>query len=454
MSRKAGIAEQTEGSSLESRYSVEKSRLLYERAKKLIPGGVNSGIRASPEFITPGLYPMFVEKGKGSHLYDVDGNKYVDYVLGYGPIILGHAHRKVNDAVIEQLEKGTVYGWTHENEVKLAEMLPEIIPCADMVRFVSTGTEAIIAAVRIARAYTGKDKLAKFDLAYDGWGDEVLVGAAGGFPINYSKTAPPGVPKNVLENVVVLPWNNLDAVEKILKRLADEIAVVMIEGGYCDGWIGPNAGFLEAISEIARDHEILLMFDEIKTGFRLALGGAQKRLGITPDLATFSKAMGNGFPIAAIVGRRQVMEPVANQSVLAGTFNGSPLSVAAAIATVTELKGKNMYEPFLESGKRLQEGMREAIKDTRTEAIVQGPETMFRIVFTGLEKITNSEELATVYEPVNKQRNRALGEQLARRGVWCHPDHAWFTSMAHTDDDLDKTINAVFDSLREIRKIN
>jgi glutamate-1-semialdehyde 2,1-aminomutase len=434
-------------------FCVERSKELFERAKRLIPEGVNSGIRGPAWGITPGIHPMFIKKAKGSRIYDVDNNEYIDYVLGYGPVILGHSHPKIIHAVKEQLEKGTVYGFSHANEIEVAEKIVKLVPCADMVRFTTTGTEANMGVVRIARAYTGKDKIARFDLAYHGWEDGFLVGAAGGLPINYFKTASPGVPKSALENTMVLPWNNLEAVEKILKRHENEIALVMTEI-FGDGWIGPEDGFLEGLREATEDRDILLLFDEVKTGFRLALGGAQQRFGITPDVATFGKALGNGFPVAAITGKRDIMGPVADKARLAGTFNACPINIAASLATLTELEagGADLYKRFHDIGLKLQKGIREAVEDIRIEAIVQGPENMFRIAFTELEKITNLQESKTLEDPLNKRRNAIFGQEFVKRGILGHPNHAWFTSMAHTEDDVKKTVEALYDSLKEVKK--
>jgi glutamate-1-semialdehyde 2,1-aminomutase len=433
-------------------FKVEKSQKMFQKAQKLIPEGVNSSIRGPSWGVIPGVHPMYVDRAKGSKLFDVDGNEYIDYVLGYGPVILGHSHPKVNQAVRKQLEKGTLYGLSHENEIKVAEKINKAVPCAEMVRLTSTGTEANIGAVRIARAYTGKDKIAKFELSYHGWEDNLLVGASGGLPINYFKTASPGVPKSTLDNVIVLPWNNLDAVEKILKRNADETALVMTEM-FGDGWIGPKEGFLKELRRITQENGILLLFDEVKTGFRIAYGGAQELFGIMPDLATYAKAIGNGFPIAAITGKKEIMQ-TAEQARLAGTFNACPLNTAAAVATLTELETdyKNRYAKFLGLGRKLQKGVKEAIQDLGIEAIVQGPDTMFKIAFTQLEEVANLKDTKTLDEAQNQKRNAVFAREFTKRGIWGHPNHAWFTSMAHTPDDIERTRKALYDSLKEVKQ--
>jgi glutamate-1-semialdehyde 2,1-aminomutase len=357
----------------------------------------------------------------------------------------------VNEAVIKQLAKGSIYGLSNENEIKVANKVIEAVKCVDMVRFTSTGTEANIGAVRIARAYTGKDKIAKFDLSYHGWEDTFLVGVAGGLPLNYFKMGSPGVPKSAIEDAIILPWNNLPVVEEILKRNQNEIAVVITEM-FGDGWIGPQDGFLEALREITDRYNIILHFDEVKTGFRLGLGGAQEYLGVTPDIATFGKAIGGGFPVAAIGGKRDIME-IAEKARLAGTFNACPINMAASLATLTELGagGGRLYKPFLNLGRKLQEGIRDVIQDLHIEAIVQGSEPMWRIAFTELEKITNLEDSKTLNQPLNRKRNDLFSKEYVKRGIWGHPNHAWFLSMAHSSEDVETTIEVISDSLKKAR---
>ncbi|MEM2703976.1 MAG: aspartate aminotransferase family protein [Candidatus Bathyarchaeia archaeon] len=433
---------------------VKKSEELYRKAIELIPGGVNSGLRGPLYGIIPGIHPMYIESAKGSKIYDVDGNEFIDYILGYGPIILGHAHPKVNAAVQEQLKKGTVYGLSTENEIKLAEKIVKMVPCADMVRFTTTGTEANMGAVRIARAYTGKDKIARFDIAYHGWSDSFLISAAGGLPINYYKIASPGIPKSAFEDTIILPWNNIELVEKILQRHSNEIAVVITEI-FGEGWVAPKKGFLDSLRKLTEELDILLLFDEVKTGFRLAPGGAQEYFGIVPDLATFGKALGNGFPIAAITGKKKIMENIADKLTISATFNACPLSVTAALATLTELEagGISLYQRFREIGRRLKKGITDAIQDLRIEAIVEGSEVMFRIAFTQLENITTFSEYKTLDEHQNKRKNFIFSREYVKRGILGHPNHAWCLSMAHTEDDIEKTILAIYSSLKEVKKV-
>jgi glutamate-1-semialdehyde 2,1-aminomutase len=436
--------------------NVRRSKELFEKARTIIPGGVNSDIRGPSWGIFPGVYPMYIKRAKGSRIYDVDGNEYIDYILGYGPIILGHCHPRVIEAVKAQIEEGTVYGLSHENEIKLAQMVIDAVPYAEMVRFTSTGTEANIGAIRIARAYTGKNKIAKFEVSYHGWEDTLLVGVAGGSPINYYKTASPGVSEYALQEVIILPYD-LGIVEKIIKRNENDLAAILVEV-FGDGWIVPKVGyetFLRELRKIADEYNILLIFDEVKTGFRLAFGGAQERFHVAPDLATFAKALGNGFPIAAITGKREIMEAVADKARLAGTFNANPVSVAAAIATLTELKhgGESLYKRFLNLGAELQKGIKDAITDLHVEAIVQGCETMFRIAFTHLNEINGLEDLRTLNEHPHKKRNEIFGKECVEKGILGHPNHSWFTSMAHTMEDVQKTITAVYESMKKVKDV-
>ncbi len=432
---------------------VKKSAELFERAKKVIPGGVNSEIRGPGWGLVPGVYPLFIKNGKGSKIYDEDGNEFIDYRLAYGPVILGHSHPRVNEAVREQLERGTCFGSNHEQECELAEKIVKAVPCAEMVRFLSTGSEATNAAVRIARAYTGKNKIAIMDWAYHGTDDWSAVGVSGGTGANYLKTLVRwGIPEYVLDDIIILPWNDATTVEKVMKRLGHEVAAIFLEPTTAE--IQPVEGFLESLSEITKRYDSLLMFDEVKTGFRLSFGGAQEYFNVTPDIATFSKAMGNGFPIAAIAGKREIMDPIATQAALAGTFNSNPLVVAASLATLNELEAgnKQAYKRLFAMGSKLLKSMRDAIEDMKIEAIVQGHEPMFRPLFTNLEKIANSQGLRSINGYPNKNRNDVFCKELLKKGIFCHPSHLWYISTAHSQEDVDKTCEAFETAFRECKK--
>jgi len=433
--------------------NVEKSRKLFESAQKLIPGGVNSETRGPRWEITPGVYPMFIDHAKGSHFWDVDGNEFIDYMLGYGPLILGHASQKVNEAVLEQLEKGTLLGLSHEIEQKVAEIIVEGVPCAEMVRFQNTGTDACTAAVRIARAYTGKEKIARLDMGYHGWHDWALVDVAGGLENNYIKAASvPGISASALQDIVVLPWNKIEVVEKIIKRHGHEIAAVMCEP--IRPPILPKDGFFKALREITEDNDILLIFDEVKSGFRIAFGGAQEYLNVTPDLAIFSKSLGNGFPVAAVAGKRDVMLIVPEVSI-AGTFNANGASMAAALATLSELKDPKAHKHLYEIGGAIKKGITDAVEDTGVEAIVAGPEPMFTIVFTQLEEITTFEDWKIVKKDQYKNRRNLFERELLEGGVFYHPGigQLFFDSLTHTKEDAEKTVQAAYEALKKAKKV-
>ncbi|HYB66889.1 MAG TPA: glutamate-1-semialdehyde 2,1-aminomutase, partial [Candidatus Acidoferrales bacterium] len=427
------------------------------RASKLIPGGGSSNAQCSPTYDP---YPLTLSKGAGSRVWDVDGNVYVDYLLGFGPLILGHCHPSVLRAVKAQLENGLQFAMLDELQVKLAEKIHEMVPNAEMVRFSMTGAEATMSAIRIARGYTGRDKIIKFEGHYHGAHDYVLLNivgapraALGSEVAPYKVPASPGIPVDTIKNTVVIPWNNLDILEKTVKRYSNELAAVIMEPVMMDiGISPPEEGYLKTVREITRKHDVMLIFDEVITGFRLASGGAQQYFGVTPDLACFAKALGGGFPIAAITGRREILEQVGPGKVMhAGTFNGNPISCAAAYATLTELTandGEN-YRHMNKVGTKLQEGLERLVSSTRTEAIVQGMAQLgVQILFTPLKKIRNYREFLTCDEASYNRYHR----EMLKRGVLFHPlqyQHL-FVSTAHSEDDIDLTLTAAEESLKAI----
>ena len=444
---------------LVKKYSVERSKELFEKTKRIVPRGVSSGIRGPAFGIMPGVYPMLMERGNGSKLYDVDGNEYIDYILGYGPVILGHAHPKVNEAVREQLEKGTLFGLTTELEYKVAEKIVKDVPCADMVQFLTTGSDAVNLALRIARAYTGKEKIARFEFGYHGTHDWAEVGVSRGSGINYQKTlVSAGIPKSVLNDVIIMPWNDVETVEKVVTRHEHELAAVICEPvaptPKGDVMVEPEKGFLKELRHFTVEHDVLLIFDEVKSGFRLALGGAQEYYGVIPDLATFSKALANGFPLSVVAGKREIMEFLNSPEgyvVIAGTFNANPICMAAALATLTELEKKGTIKRLHELGQMLQNGIKDAIEDINIEAIVQGVPPYFTPVFTELEKITNAQEYKTVDKYSHRRRKEIFARELVKRGILNHPNHMWYISTAHTNEDITKTIEMVYEALKEAK---
>lgn len=437
--------------------NTRKSWEWYVRASKLIPGGGSSNAQCSPTYDP---YPLTLRKGVGSKVWDVDDNVYVDYLLGFGPLILGHCHPSVLQAVRTQLENGLHYAMLDELQVKLAEKIHEMVPNAEMVRFSMTGAEATMSAIRIARGYTGRDKIVKFEGHYHGAHDYVLLNivgspqaALGSEIAPYKVRASPGIPDDTIKNTVVIPWNNLDIFEKTLKRHAGDLAAVIMEPVMMDiGISPPEEGYLRAVREITEKYGVILIFDEVITGFRLAPGGAQQHFGVKPDLACLAKALGGGFPIAAVTGRREIFEHVGPGKIMhAGTFNGNPVSCAAAFATLTELSANNCqsYRNMNRIGKQLQEGLEQLVSSTRTDAIVQGMAQLgVQILFTPLKKIRNYREFLTC----NGIKYNMYHREMLKRGILFHPlqyQHL-FISTAHTEDDINMTLKAAKESLKAL----
>lgn len=440
----------------------KKSMKLHERALKVIPGGTNSAARAN---ISSGMcenfaihYPKVIERAEGSHIYDVDGNSFVDYNLAMGPVILGHAHPEVTEAVREQLLKGCIYGINNEMELEVSEKITRHVPCADMVLVMNTGSDATSAALRIARAYTGKQWIVRFEGHYHGWHDWSIFH-------NYSaaRLDAAGIPRSVQDGVILLPWNDLEAVQKLLVRRGHEIAAVITEPYMFNmGAIPPKEGYLEGLRKITSEKNVVLIFDEIITGFRLGLSGAQGMLGVTPDMATFAKALANGFPISAVAGKRDIMEHIRDPGEtwgvklwLAGTYNSNPVSMAAALATLKELEKEASYSHLYEIGKEIMRGISDVVEDAGVEAVVQGPGPGFTICFTELDEITNPNQIAAIPAYPHIKRAIIFFQEMLNRGIFVLPGRVgrMYVSLAHTEEDIDRTIQAAEESAKEAKNI-
>lgn len=432
---------------------TNKSAELYKKAKKFSPKGVHSGARAfSP-------YPIFVERASGSKIYDVDGNKYIDYQMSYGPNILGHNPPEVVEAVKKQLDEATMTGAPFPRDVDLAEKVTKLVPCAETVRFCNSGGEAVSHAVRIARGYTKRDKIIKVEGGYHGCMElmastQPKIDEAG--PADNPATVPncPGIPKGVLENIVVVPYNDANAVERIVKKHGKEIAAMHLEPILGNvGVIMPERGYLKALREITEENNILLIFDEVITGFRVDLGGAQKLYGIAPDMFTFGKAVAGGFPIAGLGGKREVMEgAIVKEGVMvSGTYNANPLVVSAALANLAVLEKNNgqVLKDITENGRKLMLGIEETIKANGIDGIVQGPGSFFHIFFTKMKKIVNYREAATL----DATKYRKMWQGLIEKGIYFPQSEweDWFMSAAHTKEDIDKTLEAVEAVLKALK---
>lgn len=416
-----------------------KSEDLFNEAKKYLPGGVDSPVRSFKP------YPFFAESAKGPYLRDVDGKKYIDYCLAYGPLVLGHVNPGVVEAVKEQLELGSAYGVPTEKEIELARLVTERVPCADMVRFVNSGTEATMSAVRLARAVTGKKKIVKFEGSYHGAHDYVLVksgSGAMGLPDS------PGVPEETTSNTVLIPFNDAERLNSLITGQAEEIAVVIVEPVMGNvGCIPPKPGYLEFLRQITLENNIILIFDEVITGFRLAEGGAQEYYGVTPDLVTFGKILGGGYPIGALAGKQEYMERIAPQGDVyqAGTFNGNPISITAGLAALKQLD-KSFYAKQDEKGQYLRKGIEDILEDQKLNYNVAGLSSMFQIYFTDKE-VYDYKDAKTA----DTEKFQVYFHKLLENGVFIPPSQfeCCFISKAHTEDVLDHTLSVIGEAIKE-----
>lgn len=426
--------------------NFEKSRRLIAEASRYLPGGVNSNFRLG---MVP--TPLIFERGEGPYLYDVDGNRLVDYYLGMGPMILGHNPEPVLSAVRKQLEFGILFAGQTAIEQEAARMVCDMVPCAERVRFNCTGSEVVQAALRLARAATGRSVVIKFEGHYHGWFDSVLWSVAPS-PDQYGRIdAPIPIPASAGQDLEagrhteVLPWNNLELLSARLKR--GDVAAVIMEPAMCNtSTIFPVEGYLEGVREVCTDTGTVLIFDEVITGFRVAPGGAQEYFGVTPDLATFGKAIANGFPVSCLAGRGDLMDMLVAGVMHGGTYNAQPASMAAVIATLTELGKEETFDVLNARGNRLMEGIEHALKDADIQARVAGFSQIFHIGFGVDAPVTDYRSSLQA----DRERYIKFTEALHHKGVRALERGAWFLSTAHTDDVIDATIEAVADVAKEI----
>lgn len=423
--------------------SVKRSQQMFGRAKRSLAAGVSSNVRAS------GM-ALFFDHASGPRLYDVDGNEYVDYALGQGPVILGHCAPLVTEAVQRALERGQLYAGQHELEIILSEKLQELIPCAELVRYSNSGSEAVHAALRLARAYTGRDMVVKFEGHYNGWFDDVLISVHPPVDLAGHREHPRcipgsmGQPQRVLKDTLVLPWNDLEVLERAMDKHGDKVAALIMEPIMCNtGCILPSEGFLEGVRVLCNRYGIVLIFDEIITGFRVGLGGAQSYFGVVPDLATFGKAMANGFPISCLAGKRELMELIADGRVNhSGTYNSNVAVMAAAVASVTELEkdGGRVYDHITKLGLSLMGGLAERFDgESGRDILVQGPGPMFHLAFTSRDSIVDYR----TFLDCDMNAYERFVEFLLDEGVRIIPRGIWYLSAAHTEEDIKLTLEAV-----------
>jgi len=439
-------------------YSTTKSQELYLAAQDVIAGGVNSGARGPGAGWVPG--PPVVDHGRGAYLWDVDGNKYTDYLLALGPMIHGHAHPVITEAVTKAIhEIGTMFALPYEAEAEAARKIVATVPSVELVRLGNSGTEVVLHATRLARAFTGRDIVVRFEGQYHGWADQLEwshhpdLAQAGPRRRPNALKGTPGIPDVIGQTLVVLPWNDADAVESLVGEMGDRIAAILTEPIMGNtGVIPPQPGYLEFLRGITTANGIVLIFDEVITGFRVAPGGAQELYGVTPDLTTMAKALGGGFPVAAIGGRRDIMDQVSDGAVLhAGTYNANTVAVAAASASLDVLREPGVHDRLFRLSNRLMAGFGEILSRAGVAVQVQGVGPMFQFWFSETPVV----DYRDAARHLNSPKYAALALELHRRGVMVHPSNIelWFVSTVHTDADIDETLQAFEDAVAATRPI-
>lgn len=422
------------------------SKQLFEKALKYIPGGVNSPVRA---FRAVGGEPFFVNRAAGSHVYDVDGNEYVDYVGTWGPAIHGHAHPRIIQAVKEAADLGTSFGIPNPLEVDMAELIRRLVPSVEKVRMCNSGTEATMSAIRLARGFTGKEKIIKFEGCYHGHADSLLVKAGSG-ALTFGTPDSAGVPASFTEHTLLAPFNNLEAVKALFEANPGRIAGIIVEpvpGN--SGVFAPIPGFLEGLREITREHDALLIFDEVMTGFRVSRGGAQERFSITPDLSCFGKIIGGGLPVGALGGRGEIMDYLAPIGPVyqAGTLSGNPLAMAAGITSLKLLLENNCYTYLENLGEELEEGLKMAARRANIPITLNRVGAMFCLYFTD-QAVCNLDDAMKS----DRERFARYFQGMLDRGVFLAPSQfeAGFLSTAHTEGDIEKTVSAAAEVFKQL----
>jgi len=423
-----------------------RSKRLYKTAQGLMPGGVNSPVRS---FQAVSGTPIFISRAKGAYTYDEDGNKFIDYMSSWGPLILGHADPDVVREIKKAAERGTSYGAPCENEVAIAKLIVKSFPGIDMVRMTNSGTEATMSGVRLARAYTKRDYIVKFEGCYHGHADYLLVQAGSG-ATTFGTPSSPGVPKAFTDKTLLAKYNDIDSVERLFKKYGDKIAAVILEPVAANmGVVPPQKGFLKSLKKITKNQGALLIFDEVITGFRLGMGGAQKAYGVVPDITCLGKIIGGGLPVGAFGGRKEIMNMVAPVGPMyqAGTLSGNPLAMAAGMATLTKLNKRGNYKKLKDLTENLVEGLQDIITKLEIKASINSVESMFTLFFTDPPPHDYGSALTSDTKKYSK-----FFENLLSAGIMFPPSQfeAVFLSLSHTEKDVNKTLNALYKSLKNI----
>ncbi|MDR5860106.1 glutamate-1-semialdehyde-2,1-aminomutase [Halomonas eurihalina] len=425
------------------------SAQLFERACRHIPGGVNSPVRAFKGLERP---PVFMERAQGAYLFDVEGKRYIDYVGSWGPMITGHADPDVLGVVRERIDAGLSFGTPTAIETEMADLICEMMPSIEMVRMVNSGTEATMSAVRLARGYTGRDKIVKFEGNYHGHTDSLLVKAGSG-ALTHGEPSSPGVPASLAEHTITLSYNDADAVETCFEEIGDQIACIIVEpvAGNMN-CIPPQPGFLETLRQVCDRHESVLIFDEVMTGFRVAMGGAQAHYGVTPDLTCLGKIVGGGMPVGAFGGRRSIMENISPLGAIyqAGTLAGNPLAMAAGVTLLNKLREPGFHDALSQRVETLCNGLRDRAEAAGIDMIVQRVGGMFGIFFTGQSRVDNFAQATACDADAFRRFFAAMLEQ----GIYMAPSafEAGFMSSAHAPEDIQATLDAAelaFASMRQ-----
>ncbi|MCP4525164.1 MAG: glutamate-1-semialdehyde 2,1-aminomutase [Pseudomonadota bacterium] len=418
---------------------MQKSEQLFERAQQTIPGGVNSPVRA---FKAVGGTPRFITKADGPYIVDADGKQYIDYVQSWGPMVLGHNNEKIRNAVVAAAQNGLSFGAPTEAEIIMAEKVKELVPSMEMVRMVNSGTEATMSAIRLARGYTGKNKLVKFEGCYHGHADSLLVKAGSG-ALTLGVPSSPGVPADVAQHTLTVEFNNLDSVKAIFEECGDDIACIIVEpvAGNMN-CIPPVEGFLEGLRAICDEYGAVLIFDEVMTGFRVSRGGAQERYGITPDLTCLGKVIGGGMPVGAFGGKRDILTHIAPTGPIyqAGTLSGNPIAMAAGLAALDQLAEPGLYDSIFASTQKLVEGFQTIANEFSIPLTTNSAGSMFGIFFTDVEKVVNYQQAINCNQAQFKQFYHGMLDE----GVYLAPAsyEAGFVSKLHDDAIITATLDA------------
>ena len=438
--------------------SFERSRELYEQAMNYLPAGASSNVRVHMH--EP--FPILFKTGEGPRVQDVDGNSYIDYLMAYGALILGHKHPRIMAEIQKQLQEGTMFGTTTELEIEVAKLVSSAVPNAEMVTFANTGTEATMEAVRIARAATGKDKIIKFEGHYHGHHDYVLFSVDAPSPVSGLETSPmklpyfPGIPEEVAKTVIVAQWNNPTSLERILKKHSGDVAAIITEPVMANqGIIPPEPDYLKQLRELTIKYDVLLIFDEVLTGFRIAKGGAQELYGVKPDLACYAKAIGGGAPVAAVVGKREVMSLIGpGRIAFGGTYNANPLSLAASKATLQTLfeNDGEAFRRMTDIGAKMKARLSETFKAAGYHVVINNVGPLLSIYFTKLRKIASYRQ--AIQSDTGKYK--LFRDEMLKHGVYMHPDglERLLLSAVHTEREIEDTVTATEQALKALRTQN